>query len=169
MTSTFAERSQELRRMVGSGQRVTGSVVVDQRYAQYQHERLDLHHPRGGRAKYLEGPLYDGYRTYLGWYAAEVLRDGGIKAIERAMGHLSDQVEVSAPREFEDLMRSGHPVVKVGPKTVYDRPPHVSRLNADQLRGKSRLRMRALIAAGRPWFFTRHGKVVRVPGKGEPR
>jgi hypothetical protein len=38
-----------------SGARAT--ISFNTPYAAYQHERTDLHHPRGGKAKYLEGPL----------------------------------------------------------------------------------------------------------------
>jgi hypothetical protein len=167
MTSTFAERIAVLRDQTGRGEKVTMHVEVNQRYAHYQHEHLEFRHPRGGQAKYLEDPLYAHFRDYLSVYAAEVLRDGGVKALERAAEHLSDQVEVHAPREFLDLMRSGHPSVTVGPRTVYDRAPKVDRLTDEELRAKSRLRTGRLIAAGLPWFFTRAGKVIRVPGKGE--
>lgn len=166
MTATFAERSKLLREMTGNGERVTASVVFDQVYAHYQHEHLEFHHPRGGQAKYLETPLYDGYREYLGWYADEVLHDGGTRAMQRAAEDLSDQAEGKAPREFLDLMHSGHPSVTVGERTVYDRAPLVHRLTEGELRAKGRARIAALIAAGLPWFFTRDGKVIRVPGKG---
>lgn len=168
MTTTFAERMSLLRRQTGNGERVTAHVVVDQVYAHYQHERLDLHHPRGGRAKYLEGPLYDGYRTYLDWYAREVLADGGIRALERAAEHLSDQVEVNAPREWGDLMRSGHPTVTVGERIVYDRDPKVHRLTAQELKLKSRALLRARLLAGKTVYFMKHGKLMVIPGKNEP-
>jgi hypothetical protein len=168
MTTTFAERIDLLRRQTGNGQRVTMHVVVDQVYAHFQHEDMNLHHPRGGRAKYLEGPLYDGYRTYLEWYASEVLADGGVKALERAAEHLSDQVEVSAPREWGDLARSGHPTVTVGERTVYDRAPKVNRLTEEELKTKSRAILRMRLAAGLTVYFMRHGKVMVIPGKNEP-
>ena len=167
MTATFAERVSELRRQVGTG-KVTASVVVDQVYAHYQHEHMDFHHPRGGRAKYLEGPLYDGFREYYQWYASEVLHDGGVNALERAAEHLSDQVEISAPREWGDLMRSGHPSVSVDGRTVYDRAPKVNRLTEQELKLKSRALLRARLAAGLTVYFMKHGKLMVIPGKNEP-
>ena len=167
MTGTFSERIAELRHLVGDGQRLTGSVVVDQVYSHRQHEDLSYRHPRGGSAKFLEKPLMDGYRDYLEDYARTVLADGGQPAMKRSVEHLSDAVELTAPVEFTDLRRSGHPSVTLGGRTVYDRPPKQRRLTAEELRAKSRMRMHALQAAGLPWFFTRHGKVIRVPGKGE--
>jgi hypothetical protein len=167
MSGTFSERIAELRHLVGDGQRLQGSVTVDQVYAKYQHERAELHHPRGGGPFYLQRPLMDGYRDYLSDYARTVLTDGGQPAMKRSMEHLSDQVEITAPVEFTDLRRSGHPSVTLGGRTVYDREPKVARLSAEELKVKSRARIGELIAAGLPWFFTRHGKVIRVPGKGE--
>jgi hypothetical protein len=166
VTGTFSEHIDELRKMVGSGQKLTGSVVVDQIYAHFQSERLDLHHPRGGGPKFLERPLMDGYRDYLSDYARTVLTDGGQPAMKRSMEHLSDQVELTAPVEFSDLRRSGHPSVTLGGRTVYDRAPKVARLTTEELKARGRARIGELIAAGLPWFFTRHGKVIRVPGKG---
>lgn len=168
MTSTFAERVDVLRQMTGRGQRVTMSVTVDQVYAHYQHERLDLHHPRGGEAKYLEKPLYEHYRDYLESYSNEVLHDGGVHALERAAEHLSDQVELHAPREWGDLMRSGHPMVREGERTVFDRPPKVGRLTPAELAAKSRAILRARLAAGLTVYFMRHGKVIMIPGVNEP-
>lgn len=166
-SGTFSERIDALRTMTGRGQRLVGTVVCDQVYAHRQHEELSYRHPRGGGAKYLERPLMDGYRDYLNDYARTVLTDGGQPAMKRSMEHLSDQVEIAAPVEFTDLRRSGHPSVTLGGRTIYDREPKQRRLTEDELRVKSRARMHALQAAGLPWFFTRHGKVIRVPGKGE--
>jgi hypothetical protein len=56
---------------------------------------MDLHHPRGGSAKYLEKPLMEHYRDYLDDYAKTVLTDGGQPAMKRSVEHLSDQVEVT--------------------------------------------------------------------------
>ena len=168
MAGTFSDRIDVLRQRVGS-EKVTAVCEVAQVYAKYQHEHMELHHPRGGSAKYLERPLMSHYRDYLTDYARTVLDDGGVPAMKRSAEHLSDQVEVTAPVEFTDLRRSGHPSVTQGDRTVYDRPPKQHRLSEEELRAKGRERIGELIAAGLPWFFTRHGKVVRVPGKGERR
>lgn len=167
MTSTFSERIGVLRERTGR-ERVTMSVEVNQVYAHYQHEGLDLHHPRGGRAKYLEGPLYEHYREYLAAYARDVLHDGGVHALERSAEHLSDQVEENAPREWGDLMRSGHPQVTKDELTVYDRPPKVARLSEAELRLKSRALLRARLAAGLTVYFMKNGKLHVIPGRNEP-
>jgi len=168
MTGTFTERIAELRRMTGMGQRLTGTCTVDQRYAHAQHEHMDWHHPRGGIPKYLTKPLMDHYRDYLGDYAKTVLEDGGQPAMKRNMEHLSDQVEITAPREWGDLLKSGRPQVKLGDRTVYDRPPKAARLTKEELRAKSRAILRARLAAGLSVYFMRGGKVMRIPGKNEP-
>jgi hypothetical protein len=168
VASTFAERIDALREMTGRGQRLTGICTVDQRYAHYQHERTDLVHPRGGGPFYLQKPLMDGYRDYLGDYANTVLRDGGQPAMKRSMEHLSDQVELTAPREWGDLRKSGHPQVTLGERTVYDRAPKAARLTAEELKAKSRAILRMRLAEGLSVYFTRNGKVIRIPGKNEP-
>lgn len=168
MTGTFSERIAELRRMTGMGQRLTGTCEVDQIYAHRQHERLDLHHPRGGQAKFLEAPLFAHFRDYLDDYARTVLHDGGQPAMKRSMEHLSDQVEVTAPREWGDLMKSGRPQVTLGGRTVYDRAPKAARLTAAELAAKSRAILRQRLAAGLTVYFMRGGKVIRIPGKNEP-
>jgi len=167
MAGTFSERIDELRRKVG-GEKIAAVVEVDQVYAHYQHERMDLHHPRGGSAKYLERPLMDHYRDYLEDYARTVLDDGGQSAMKRAAGHLSDQVERTAPREWGDLRESGHPTVTQGGRVLFDRPPKVGRLSKAELRIKSRALMRKRIAEGLTVYFMRHGKVMVIPGKNEP-
>lgn len=168
MSGTFSERIDALRTMTGRGQRLQGSVVVDQVYAKYQHERVELHHPRGGSAKYLERPLMGHYRDYLSDYAKTVLHDGGQPAMKRSMEHLSDQVELTAPVEWNDLRKSGHPSVEQGGRTIYDRAPKAARLTAEELKAKSRAILRMRLAEGLTVYFMRGGKVMRIPGKNEP-
>lgn len=129
---------------------------------------MDLHHPRGGTAKYLEQPLLAHFRDYLTDYAGTVLHDGGQPAMKRSMEHLSDQVEITAPREWGDLMRSGSPKVTLGLRTIYDRAPKAARLTAEELRVKSRAILRQRLAEGLTVYFMRGGKVMRIPGKNEP-
>lgn len=139
MPGDFDVRMDELAEKVGDG-RVRGSVEVDQVYAQYQHEGLDLRHPRGGRAKYLEAPLYANHHGYLRDVADQVLSVGPVPAIVNAMEDLSGEVFTEAPVEFMDLRMSGHPTVKRGGVAVYDRPPMQGRLSGAQLRAKNQLR-----------------------------
>jgi hypothetical protein len=167
-SGTFSARIDELRRMVGDGERLTGVCTVDQVYAHFQSERMDLHHPRGGGPKFLERPLMDHFRDYLDDYAKTVLHDGGQPAMKRSMEHLSDEVEVAAPREWGDLKDSGHPSVEQGGRTIYDRAPRVGRLSKAELAAKSRATMRMRLAEGLTVYFTRHGKVMVIPGKNDP-
>ena len=105
-TGTFNARIDELRKMVGSG-KLVGTVKVDQIYAHRIHEELTWRHPRGGTAKYLERPLMEHFRDYLDDYAKTVLKDGGQPAMKRSMEHLSDEVEITAPREWGDSRNQG--------------------------------------------------------------
>lgn len=154
MTGTFGERADALKSMVGES--ITAHVIVDQVYAHYQHERMDLRHPRGGEAKYLERPFFDHYSYYLRDYADTVLLDGGANAMKRSAERLSDEVELHAPREFGDLLRSGHPVVTQGGRTVYDRPPKQHRLTEQELRVKNRLRPLPKEIIGYIWWKVMH-------------
>lgn len=156
MTATFSERMTELRRMTGAPERLRGQVTVDQVYAHYQHERTELHHPRGGGPFYLSRPLYEHFREYLTAIAHGVLEDGGKREMSRSMEHLADAVEVHAPREFGDLGRSGHPEVFSGERQVYDRDPKQHRLSEYELRLKARLRHLPPELIGYIWWHVLH-------------
>jgi hypothetical protein len=140
MSGNFGERMDELARLVGSGDLV-GSVVVDQVYAQRQHEDLNQKHPKGGQAKYLSQPLLDNRNDYLNRVARTILEDGGTGGMRAAMEDLAGQggVERRAPVLWGDLRRSGHPIVTSDGRTVYDRAPHARRLSEEELRAKARL------------------------------
>lgn len=170
MAGTFTERIAELRRMTGMPGDLTGTLIVDQIYAHYQHEGLNLHHPRGGQAKFLEQPLFDHYRLYLANYARTVLDDGGRKAMAQNMENLSDQVKFHAPWEFNHLRRSGHPTVTLDGVTVYDRPPEVERLTEAQLKALNRLRWPTLPDRLKGWIYwtrTARGRAgLPPPGSG---
>jgi hypothetical protein len=154
VSGTFGARVDEIRHRTGSDQGwLRGRVFVDQRYAHFQHERLDLHHPRGGRARYLASSLEENFRGYLGEIADTFLDDGGREAMVRSMEDLSDSLYDSAPVEFWDLRRSGHPVVEQGHHTVYDRPPVQHRLTDAELRAKSRLRYIGLPDRLKGWIW----------------
>jgi hypothetical protein len=154
MSGTFTEHIAGLRARTHTGTGwLRGSVEIDQVYAHYQHERLDLHHPRGGGPKYLERPLFENYPRYLRMVAAGVLDDGGETGMARAMEHLSDAAEQAAPWEFGDLIHSGHPQVSHGMRDVYDRPPKRHRLNAAELAQKSRWRFAGYPPALKGWIY----------------
>lgn len=139
MSGTFQRRTDELLDQVGDGD-LSMHCIVDQVYARYQHEGLDFKHPQGGQAKYLEEPLYEEHQQYLQDLAGGVL-DGSLQ--ERASlvaEDLAAQVQDHAPVEFNDLRRSGHPIVKDNGATIYDRAPAQRRLTEEELRAKGQAR-----------------------------
>jgi hypothetical protein len=117
-----------------------GAVEVDQVYARYQHEGLDLRHPEGGQAKYLEAPLYQHHGTYVQKLADHVLAGDLPDTMARVMEDLSLEVYDKAPLEFGDLKASGHPTVVDNGTMSYDRPPNIHRLTPEELRIKAELR-----------------------------
>lgn len=135
----FDTRMAQLAERVGEGT-LRGAVEVDQIYARYQHEGLDLRHPEGGQAKYLEQPLYGQHRDYVQRLADHVLDGGLVEAMIDNMESLSLEVYDKAPFEFGDLKASGHPTVLDGDRPAYDRPPNVHRLTKPELRAKAQLR-----------------------------
>lgn len=168
MATTFHDRIRALREQVGSSEAVLrGSVVVDQRYAHVQHERLDFRHPRGGQALYLAEPLMRNHRRYLQDYADAVLDNGGHDAMIRAVEDLagSGGVATHAPVELGDLRASGHPSVRLGERQVYDRPAAMHRLSPSELKAKSRVIMDIRWRLGLPVFWTRNGKVMVARGR----
>lgn len=135
----FDTRMAELAEQVGDGP-LTGVLEVDQVYARYQHEGLDLKHPEGGQAKYLEAPLFAGHPAMLERLADRVL-DGDLSdAMAQNMEGLSLKVYELAPLEFGDLKASGHPVVRDNGTVAYDRPPNIHRLTPEELKIKAELR-----------------------------
>jgi hypothetical protein len=140
VAGTFGDRIDELKAMVGTGD-LTGTCVVDQLYAQVQHEELTFNHPRGGQALYLQAPLLENYPHYLQTYADRLLEDGGEQAIVDAMEDLAEDggVATRAPVLYSNLRASGHPMVDSDGVTVYDRPPRQHRLSEEELKALWRL------------------------------
>lgn len=138
---TFAARITELQELVGKG-RISGSVEVDQVYAHYQHERMDLRHPRGGGPGYLRNPLFQRAREFIQRVGSRF--DDGRVGMDEAMGWAMEQlcveVMVNAPVEFSDLKFSGHPKVIDDGQTMYDRAPIIARLSDEQIKAKNRQR-----------------------------
>jgi len=138
---TLGKRLDFLIEQTGKG-RMVGAVEVDQVYAHYQHEGDDFEHPDGGQAHYLRDPLFSNSEKYVRNLANGLVDHEGSRlhdAMVENMEHLSDQVEILAPREFDDLAKSGHPTVTEEGKKTYDRPPRVARLTEDELKLKSRI------------------------------
>lgn len=158
---TISEGLDELRARTSCREGVLeGSVAVNQVYAHYQHEHMEFRHPRGGMAKYLEVPLLMNGTRYIADVARSYLEDGGRLAMEHSMEHLAEDggVATHAPVEFDDLRRSGHPKVKVGERTVYDREPRQHRLSEEELRIKARLRKLPPEIIGWIWWHVMHNQ-----------
>jgi phage gp36-like protein len=96
MAGTFHDRIKELAERVGHGT-LTGSVEVDQVYAHYQHESLDLRHPRGGGAKYLEQPTIGGVDGHMQALAKTVLETGPADGMRDVVEDISGKVKELAP------------------------------------------------------------------------
>lgn len=137
----FEDGVRELIENIGGGGKIEAKVVVDQIYAKYQHESLDLRHPQGGKAKFLEDPNTRIAPRSLERIAATLFQDGGVRRgmIDHATDVVAGVAE-EAPVELADLRASGHAIVKDGGAIVYDRPPVRARLSKSALRAKSKLR-----------------------------
>lgn len=133
------EGAQKLRKLVGKGHLV-GKLAVDQVYARYQHERLDLKHPRGGYPKYLWLVLITGKGDYLNTLASSVLTDGPANGMKRVVEDQDRKLHRFAPVEFNNLRNSGNPQVFDNGAKVYDRPARQPRMSEEQLRAQRRRR-----------------------------
>lgn len=136
---TFQERIRELGDLIGGGHMVA-RVEVDQVYAKYQHERLDLKHPSGGKAMFLRDPLFATAPDSLRHLASRLLLEGPAPGMQHAAEAVANGVREQAPIEFGDLKNSSHVQVLDGDVVAYDRPPVAGRLTAGELREKSKLR-----------------------------
>lgn len=141
-TRKASEGIKVLRQRTG-GAKVKAQVVVDQIYAHYQHEGLEFNHPRGGRAKYLEGPLFEGFADSIGEFANGLLRVEEETAGRRWAGTgrgLVRAVGTEAPLEFGDLRRSASLTVTEGRKVIVDEPAQQRRLTDEELHAKSHMK-----------------------------
>lgn len=97
------------------------------------HEGMDLRHPHGGQAKFLETALHSGSDEYYQAIADKVLeggaRDGMIDAVEK-LGTKSGDL---TPKQLTLLAHSDHPTVTDNGAVVYDRAPEVGRLSDPEL------------------------------------
>jgi hypothetical protein len=122
---------------VGSGW-LTGKLVVDQIYAKYQHERVDLAHPRGGGAQFLRNPLNANHGDYLQRLARSMLSGDPAQTMAECMESLNSAMSAAAPIQYNNLRRSGNPKVFDNGREVYNRPPWQRRLSDEELRGLRR-------------------------------
>lgn len=141
-TGRAADGIRLLRERTG-GARVVATVVVDQVYAKFQHESLDLKHTSGGRAKYLEGPLFEDAPGSLEEFAVGLLEVEEETAGRRWAGtgrKLVRGVRENAPDEFGVLRRSAALTVTEGRSVIVDEPAEVHRLSEEELRAEDRTR-----------------------------
>jgi hypothetical protein len=147
MAARKASEGIKLLRERTAGPKVVNTVVVDQVYAKYQHESLDFRHPRGGRAKYLEAPLYEGFYDSITEFSVGLLRveeetagrrwAGTGRALVRAVG-------TEAPLEFGDLRRSAGLTTREGSKIIVEEPASQPRLSDLELDAKKRMKSMGL-------------------------
>jgi hypothetical protein len=123
--SEFSERIEQLRLQLGRGH-ITAHCVVDQAYAQNQHQTASFRHPKGGKAFYLSEPIADSYLIWMEKIASACITPDG-SDVESAMIEvaeaMSQAVFDNAPKETGELDTSGHPFVERDGVPVYDRPP----------------------------------------------
>lgn len=131
------EGAAKLRELVGKGP-LAGKVVVDQVYAKYQHERLDLKHPRGGYPKYLWLTLIMGYQDHIRTLGLSVLETGPVEGMRRVVENQDKKLAQYAPVWFNNLRNSGNPQVFDNGAKVYDRPARQPRMSREQLNAQRR-------------------------------
>lgn len=140
MTGDFQQKCKELLKNVGD-KKLEGKVVVDQVYAKFQHESLDLKHPRGGGGKFLTRALISNYRGIFRGLARDAYRPLGLNsAMITGMEKIARGVYQNAPHEMNDLRNSAAPSVKDRGRFIYNRPAVRKRLSKSQLKAKDRAR-----------------------------
>lgn len=123
---SFFEKIEALEEDVGSGDLI-GKLVVNQHYAEYQHETQGLNHPRGGGPFFLLKPFMEAGPGYVENLSDSVLNGFLIEAMAENMEDLSPKLDPAAPIDRDPnpirLRRSGNPIVIDNGKEVYNRPP----------------------------------------------
>lgn len=121
MAGTFKDRMGEIKLKVGEGH-IKARCVVDQAYAQIQHQNTAYRHPHGGGPFYLSRPLMEGYPEMMQEIASTILDDPE-PAFISAAEKMSRYVEENAPVAIDELRTSGHPIAERDGVPFYDRPP----------------------------------------------
>jgi hypothetical protein len=113
---------------------IVGIVGFNTPYALAQHERLDFHHPKGGKAKYLEDPLKENVRRYgqhinkrlktavagkawRGGLAAAIV-DGCTQAMTEIVEDLLSRAQREAPIDEGTLRATGSAAVLVDGRRI---------------------------------------------------
>jgi hypothetical protein len=138
MAGTFRQRTAMLMDNVGGG-KLIGSIVIDQVYARYQHEKTNLRHPRGGGRKFLTTALFDEATIGLNSLARSALRGDLNITMTRVTEHIAARAERQAPRELGDLARSATVTTIDRGRIVYRRKgePRLTEAQINAKRGKT--------------------------------
>lgn len=107
-------------------------------YARYQHERLDLKHPRGGYPKYLWLSLLIHRGEYMRTLATSVLETGPAEGMKKVVEAQDRKLAQYAPVLFNNLRDSGNPQVFDNGAKIYDRPARQPRMTKEQLKALRR-------------------------------
>jgi hypothetical protein len=124
---TFNEQIDHLIDAVGRG-RLRAHLMVNQAYAQNQHETVTFVHRHGGGPHYLSEPLMASYPALLQNIADKTITEHGsdiVTGMIETAEAMSQMVADNAPGDGadDDLRRSGHPTVDRDGIILYDRPP----------------------------------------------
>ena len=133
---SFDERMEYLGDQVGRGE-ITAGCIVNQPYAQDQHETLHYRH-RAGRARFLGGPLIENVVDTMQYIARHVITPEG-SDLEDAMIEVADTmaydyVAEQAPIDTARLRTSGSPWVTENGVEVYRVAPFSPRDEDEQPR-----------------------------------
>lgn len=79
--------------------RASAEISFNTAYAEYQHEHTELHHPEGGKSKYLEGPIKQ-YSGAMEPYIAERIK----KKLEEERPDSAEAVATLIESEMEDAI-----------------------------------------------------------------
>lgn len=131
------EGAKKLRKLVGQDV-LSGHLRVDQVYAKYQHERMDLKHPRGGQAKYLWLALVTNQESFMNRLAKSVLETGPAEGMKKVVEEQDRALHRFAPVDRSNLRNSGNPRVFDDGRKVYDRAARQPRMSAAQLKARHR-------------------------------
>lgn len=126
------------------GPAVKSRVLVNQPYAQDQHETLFYRHAGGGQAKYLEEPLFANTPRRLQKFADRLLMRGRLEADRTWHEHVGEpliaDVRKLAPRLFGDLAESAAVTTYVGGRVAHKTLPVRRRLTQRELDIKDMIR-----------------------------
>jgi hypothetical protein len=136
---TFIRRTEKLQERIGSG-KVQAGVRVDQIYAQYQHERMDLKHYGIGGPKFLSTALMQNHVKWLEQIGRHLYSPLGVNHwMERIAINMASESKRRTPMFLSDLRKSHEARVKEHGRFIYRDGTVRPRLHKSELRAKARL------------------------------